>query len=141
MIQIVKSSLHTSEVSVAGEDIDVIDEIRESRALGVVRQPEKALLQRLGQRAQPLLGLPLRLDGLLVGQVGLAGDGAGPDEGVAEDGALEELLVVAEDLLGGLAEEDLLLRSEVLGRVQPLERLLPQQRHPGRSLASKRLNT
>ena len=59
-----------------------------------------------------LPGLLLGIDSLLVGKSGLARYGARPDEAVAEDGPLEKLLVVPEDLLCRLAVKNLIVGPE-----------------------------
>ena len=59
-----------------------------------------------------LPGLLLGIDSLLVGESGLARYGTRPDEAVAEDGPLEELFVIPEDLLCRLAVKNLVVRPE-----------------------------
>ena len=117
------------EEAVVGEHVDVVHQVGHPAPLGPARQVEEGPLQGPRHGQQPLPGLPLALHRLLVGQVGLARHRAGPHQAVAEDGALEELVVVPEHLLGGLAQEDLVLRPEVLGGGLAREGLLAQQGH------------
>ena len=94
--------------------IDIVNQITQSAFLClVVGQPQNSFLDRFGKVRDSLLGLLLTRHGLFVGEATLACDRAAPDQGVAEDGSLEELLVVREHLIRGLAVKNLVLRLEM----------------------------
>lgn len=136
---------------VTGKDVDVVGHVHEPSSGGVVRQPHQSLLQSLGDVAQPLLGCPLRVDGLVERQVGLACrrrgkvwvsnvcyssfsltcQGARPDERIAQNGPLEVLFVVREGFFGGLADKDLIVWLQMAARLFGHEGIFSQQRHVG----------
>ena len=94
--------------------IDIVNQITQSAFLClVVGQPQNSFLNRFGKVRDSLLGLLLTRHGLFVGEATLASDRAAPDQGVAEDGSLEKHLVIRENLIGGLAVENFVLRLEI----------------------------
>lgn len=90
-----------------------------------VCQAQQSPFERFGHGAESLAGLLFALNGLFISQIGFSGQRTGPDEGVAKNGSLKELLIIFENFFGGLAEENLVIRSKVLGRTSPVKRLFP----------------
>lgn len=91
---------------------------------------EEPFLQPFRQVADFLSGFGLTFRRLLVGEITFACDRATPDKGVAQDGSLEEGLIVEEDLFGCFTEENLILGLETSWRLRLDKWLLSEQRHP-----------